>query len=291
MNYSVFDAHCDTLSYLLDFHEDFKSNNAMLDSSRMKIYNHYTQIFACFISPEYRICALERCINMIDIFHQQNINGILSIEGGEMITSIPILHTLHNLGIQMAALTWNHTNHLAGGADDANPKHGLTAFGRTIVKEMNKLNIYIDVSHLNDRSFYDISEIYSLPLIASHSNARAICSHRRNLTDDMFKLIKNSGGCVGINLYPPFLSDNGNADIDDIIRHISHFMELGGENHIGIGADFDGTDGLMPKGICGCQDLYKLFDRLLQLNYTDKQIEKISHLNFERLFAERKNYA
>lgn len=144
--------------------------------------------------------------------------------------------------------------------------------------------MYIDVSHLNDRSFYDIAEISSLPIIASHSNSRSVCKHRRNLTNDMFSIIKNSGGCVGVNFYPPFLNDSGSANIDDIVRHIEHFLDLGGENHIGLGTDFDGTDGLMPTGICGCEDVYKLFDRLLQLNYSEALIEKISHKNFKRLF-------
>lgn len=288
-HYRIFDAHCDTLSYLLDKKERFADSSAMLDGNRMKQYGEYNQIFACFISPEYRSCALERCLNMIDLFHSQNINGILSIEGAEMITSVPILHTLCRLGIRIIALTWNHSNHLAGGADDGDPTHGLSKFGKVILHEMNRLNVFIDVSHLNDRSFYDVANLSSMPIIATHSNSRTVCNHRRNLTDDMFERIKNSGGCVGINFYPPFLSEQSKVGIDDIVRHIEHFMSLGGENHIGIGADFDGTDGLMPDKIQGCQDTYKLFDRLAQLNYSELQIEKISHKNFKRLFmTERK---
>ncbi|MCC8169760.1 MAG: dipeptidase, partial [Oscillospiraceae bacterium] len=113
-----------------------------------------------------------------------------------------------------------------------------------------------------------------------HSNSRRICSHRRNLSDRQFKIICASGGCVGINFYPKFLSDDGNAGIDDIVKHIEHFMALGGENHIGIGADFDGVD-YLPNGIRGCEDTYKVFERLLQLNYKEEQVEKISHKNFE----------
>ena len=290
MKYYVFDAHCDTLSYLLDSGEKFQVNNGMLDRFRLNRYKRYTPAFACFISPKYRSCALERCLKMISMFHNDYYPGILSIEGGEMITSPEILRTLHLLKVKMIGLTWNHSNHLAGGADDENPLSGLTEFGETIVNEMNKLNIYADVSHLNDRSFYDVAQISKKPLIASHSNSRTVCNHRRNLTDDMFEIIKKSGGCVGINFYPPFLNESGNADIDDIIRHIEHFMELDGEDYIGIGADFDGTDGLMPEGICGCQDTYKVFDRLLQLNYTYRQVAKISHRNFERLFKPERKY-
>jgi membrane dipeptidase len=274
---------------MLDTAQEFSENSCMVDLARQNTYESYTQIFACFIAPEYRSCALERCLEMIDLFYKCGINGILSIEGGEMITSLSILRMLSRLGVRIAALTWNFSNHIASGAAESDSRRGLTEFGRQIVKEMNRIGMYIDVSHLNDRSFYDIAELSSAPIIATHSNSRAVCDHRRNLTDDMFEKIIKSGGCAGINLYPPFLNPSEKADIDDIIKHIEHFMELGGENNIGLGADFDGTDGLMPNGIRGCEDTYKIFDRLLQLNYTDEQIEKITHKNFERLFMPERN--
>lgn len=288
-SYSIFDAHCDTLSLMLDTAQEFSHNNCNIDLERQSGYNHYTQIFACFIAPEYRGCALKRCMNMIDLFHRQGIHGILSIEGGDMITSLPILRTLYRLGVKIAALTWNYSNHIAAGVDEPDCRRGLTEFGKKVILEMNRIGMYVDVSHLNDKSFYDIAEISSAPIIATHSNSRAVCGHRRCLTDDMFQLIIESGGCTGINLYPPFLEVSEKANIDSVIRHIEHFMALGGENNIGIGADFDGTDGFLPDGISGCEDLYKIFDRLLQLNYTYEQVEKISHKNFERLFMPERN--
>lgn len=288
--YSVFDAHCDTLSLMLDTGQNFLQNTCNIDLERLRHYKNYTQVFACFIAPEYRSCALERCLNMIDLFHKHSMDGILSIEGGDMITSLPVLRTLGRLGVRIAALTWNYSNHIASGADGPDAERGLTEFGKSVIREMNRMGMYVDVSHLNDKSFYDIAEISSAPIIATHSNSRAVCPHRRNLTDDMFHRIIQSGGCAGINLYPPFLEESGSASVDSVIRHIEHFMALGGENHIGIGADFDGTDGLLPDGIKGCEDLYKIFDRLLQLNYTYEQVEKISHKNFERLFLPERNY-
>ena len=125
-----------------------------------------------------------------------------------------------------------------------------------------------------------------MPIIATHSNSRNICSHPRNLTDEQFKAIIKTNGCVGINFYPLVLNDSKRADIGDIVKHIEHFMELGGENCIGIGADFDGVD-YLPDNIHGCEDIYKVFDRLAQLNYSEEQLEKISHKNFERVFYER----
>lgn len=281
---TIFDAHCDTLSLMLDTDQKFKENTCNIDSSRQSEYKNYIQTFACFIAPEYCSNSMERCLEMIDLFYEQNINGILSIEGGNMITSMSSLRTLRRLGVRIAALTWNYSNHIASGVNETDLNRGLTEFGKKVITEMNKIGMYVDVSHLNDKSFYDVAEISDAPIIATHSNSRSVCGHRRNLTDDMFKLIVSSGGCVGINFYPPFLEESGKADADSIVKHIEHFMELGGENNIGIGADFDGTENNLPIGIRGCQDIYKVFERLLKLNYTDEQIEKISHKNFMRLF-------
>ena len=291
MEYSVFDAHCDTLCKMTDAGADFYENDCEVDLKRLSAYKSYTQVMACFIAPEYRKAAKKRTMSLIDTYHKSadfydsnNVRTILSIESGDGIKTIADLERYHALGVRMAALTWNKSNHIAGGAHERDPERGLTEFGEKVVRQMNELKMYIDVSHLNDRSFYDIAEITKMPIIASHSDSRAVCNHVRNLTDDMFKIIVSSGGCVGINLYPVFLNGTRRAAIDDAVRHIEHFTALGGENHIGIGSDFDGTDGCLPDGINGCRDLYKLFDRLLQLNYTENQVEKISHENFERLF-------
>ena len=291
MEYSVFDAHCDTLCKMTDEGADFYENGCEVDFKRMSEYKSYTQVMACYIAPEYKKTAKRRTLSLIDTYRKTldnadlgNVKTLLSIEGGEGIKTIADLEKYYALGVRMAALTWNKSNHIAGGAHERDLSRGLTDFGKTVVKRMNELNIFIDVSHINDKSFYDVAEISNLPIIASHSNSRSVCSHVRNLTDDMFKIIVNTGGCAGINLYPMFLTKTHHAVIDDAVRHIEHFMELNGENHIGIGADFDGVDGHLPDGISSCEDLYKLFDRLLQLNYTEEQVEKISHENFERLF-------
>ena len=294
MEYSVFDAHCDTLCKMTDEGADFYENNCEVDYKRMSAYKSYTQVMACFVAPEYKKTARRRTKTLIDTYHKAvdgadlgTVKTILSIEGGEGVTTIVDLEEYHALGVKMAALTWNKSNHIAGGAHERDVSRGLTDFGKKVVTRMNELNMLIDVSHLNDKSFYDIVEISDLPVIASHSNSRSVCSHVRNLTDDMFKIIVDTGGCAGINLYPMFLTKTHHAVIDDVVRHIEHFMSLGGENNIGIGADFDGVDHHLPDGISGCQDLYKLFDRLLQLGYTEEQVEKISHKNFERLFDRR----
>lgn len=286
MEYSVFDTHCDTLCAVLDYNKNIQKNDCHVDIARMERYKKYTQVFACFIDPVYKTCAVERTMNLIDTFHKinlpKNVKGILSIEGGEGIYSLSALRNYYRLGVRIAALTWNNTNHIAAGAFETDENKGLTAFGRQVVEEMNRLGMLIDVSHLNRKSFYDIADITDMPIIATHSCSDSICSHRRNLTDKQFEVIKQSGGCVGVNFYPTFLTDKGKCTVDDIVKHIEYFMELGGENHIGVGADFDGVDAL-PDGINGVEDICKVFDRLLRLGYTDEQVEKISHKNFERI--------
>lgn len=288
MKYRVFDAHCDTLCKLNDENASFYENEFNVDKKRMNKYDGYTQIFACWIDPIYKNSAMERFIELSDEFYTKNVSGILSIEGGEMITSLQALRTLKRLGVKIAALTWNYSNHIASGVLEENTERGLTEFGKKVIDEMNRINMLVDVSHLNDKSFYDVAEITKMPIIATHSNSRTICPHKRNLTDEQFKIIVRSGGCTGINFYNEFL-DGENSDIDSIVKHIEHFMSLGGEDCIGIGADYDGVDDELPAGIKGCQDTYKLFDRLLSLNYTDEQVEKISHRNFERLFGGNEN--
>lgn len=295
MEYSLFDTHCDTLCRVRDNNKSLEKNDCHADLSRMTRYKSCTQVFACFIDPVYKSCAAQRAMELIDTFYQntkdmpKNVKAILSIEGGEGIDSLSALRNYYRLGVRIAALTWNFSNHIAAGAMEKDETKGLTEFGKKVVKEMNRLGMLIDVSHLNDKSFYDIADCTEEPIIATHSNSRAVCRSRvicpveRNLTDDQFNVIKQSGGCVGINFFPDFLNESGKAGIDDIVRHIDHFMEIGGEDNIGIGADFDGVD-CLPEGINGVQDTYKVFDRLLQLGYSDNQVEKISHKNFERIF-------
>lgn len=292
MRYSVFDTHCDTLCSVLDGGKSINSNDCHVDMERMKEYENYTQVFACFIDLIYRDSAVERTLKLIDTYHQsinnlpENVHTMLSIEGGEGITSLSMLRNYYRLGVKIVALTWNFSNHIASGAFEKDNQRGLTDFGKTVVKEMNNLGMFIDVSHLNRKSFYDIASISQMPIIATHSCSDSVCNHVRNITDDQFRIIRESGGCVGINFYPDFLTEERECSAQDIVRHINYFMELGGEDNIGIGADFDGVDKL-PNGISGVQDTYKVFDRLKKEGYTDMQIEKISHKNFERVL-ERK---
>lgn len=281
-HYNIFDAHCDTLSLIAD---GTAAEKCAVTAAGIAGYDSYTQMFACFIAPCHRERAMDRFIRIADLFDgiDMGCGKLLSIEGAEMIRNVEDVDLLHSRGVRCAALTWNDTNALAGGADD--PGAGLTPLGKSVIRRMEELGITVDVSHLNDRSFYDVMSVVSLPVIATHSNSRAVCCHRRNLTDEMFSLIRESGGAVGINLYPPFLTGTNEACAADAARHILHWLEIGGGDAVGIGADFDGTDGLLPRDIRGCGELYRLFDELAALGVSETEIEAITHINFEKVLV------
>lgn len=288
-SYSVFDAHCDTLCCVYDNGGNIVKNNYNTDVSRMREYKKYSQIYAMFISPDFHNTPKDRMKALYNIYRSSDFNGVipyLSLEGGEVIESLEDIDYLHSISVRCVNLTWNNSNKICGGADD--PTKGLTPFGKDVIRKLNEKGIFIDVSHLNDKSFYQIAEITTKPLVATHSNSRHICNHRRNLTDEMFKIICESGGCVGINLYPLFVNDTGKCNIDHVILHIEHFLSIDGKNHIGVGADFDGVSNNLPQGINGCQDLYKIFDKMTELGYSEDIIEKFTHKNFEKIFAEEK---
>lgn len=284
--YSIFDAHCDTLCHIADKGVSIQNNDCSIDKNYMLKYKKYTQVFACFIDPMYYDNPKARFDTLYKSFKAQDFSGInpvLSLEGGEVIESLEDVEYLYQCGVRCATLTWNNTNKLAGGVDDE--ESGLTKFGKSVIGKMEELGILIDVSHLNDKSFYDVASIITRPIIATHSNSRRICGHRRNITDDMFKIIRDSGGCVGINLYPLFLTENEKCTADDALLHIEHFMSLDGESSIGIGSDFDGIP-YTPYGLEDCGKLHILLDKLKEIGTQKETVEKISHKNFERVFGE-----
>ena len=305
MKYSLIDTHCDTLGRVFDEKSSLFGNSFHVDLKRCN-YKEYTQFFAAFIDPLYKGRECERARDLIGCLKSEiaknsekiafcksyddylqnkgKIRAFLSLEGGESITDLDALYKFYNEGVRLIALTWNYSNHIAGGTLDDENK-GLTLFGKKVIGEMNRLGIIPDVSHLNDKSFWDVIEESKKPVIASHSNSRKICKNPRNLTDEQFLAIKNKGGFVGINLYPPFLCEGIDAGISDIIAHIEHFLSLGGEDNIGIGADMDGVDKL-PRDFSGYWDVCKIFEELLRLGVREDVVNKISHTNMERILQE-----
>ena len=293
----IFDAHCDTLD-LLKPSDTMNTSNTHYNFVKAANYDTHIQITDIWVNNKEHD-VISRVDALTDRFYEETKNisviktsgdhknakgvcAMLGIEGGEGIGgSVKRLKYLYERGVRLVTLTWNHENELSGTAFENGA--GLKPFGREAVREMENLGIMVDVSHISDKGFYDVLEITSKPFIASHSNSRSVCPVSRNLTDGMFLELVKKGGVTGINLCPGFLGKT--PGIDTIAAHIEHFMSLGGEDNVGIGADFDGIPAL-PEGICGTEDLYKIFDRLLSLNYSRELCEKIAYKNMARVFEE-----
>jgi len=306
----IVDAHCDTAKSAYEQGADLFRNSFHLDIERLLQSGERVQFFAAFPDQnKFRNNALTRVLAIIDeVYRAQEQHGkqfaictnaqeigrairegkvaaLLSVEGGECLNGeLSILRQLYRLGVRSMLLTWNYRNLLADGAE-VEHGGGLTDFGRLVVAEMNRLGMIIDVSHLCEASFNDVLSLTSRPVIASHSNAGAVCGHVRNLNDTQLKAIAANGGVVGINFYPRFLNNTDQASIDDVVKHIEHICSVTGENHIGIGADFDGID-CTPEGLEGTQCIPALFERLEQLNYSTVLLEKIAGLNFMRVIKQ-----
>jgi len=230
----IVDAHCDTITKIMEKGTQLRKNDCHVDIDRLKAKGNYVQFFAAFIDPAYcQAYALKRALQIIDEFYRQievnkddimiccnyndieeavkanKIAAVLSIEGGEALQGdLGVLRMLYRLGVRSICLTWNHRNEIADGVKDESSGGGLTPFGREVVKEMNRLGMLIDLSHISKTGFWDVLECTSAPVIVSHSNAQRLCAHRRNLTDKQIMAVKDNGGVIGINLYPEFLNNS-----------------------------------------------------------------------------------
>jgi membrane dipeptidase len=307
----IFDAHCDTALELYLRKKDLYSSDCHNDIKRMKKQQKFVQTFAVFVDPDdYMFTELRNAIEILENFisqtekynahinicrsyseiietlNQDKIAGLISIEnGGALQGSLSALRIFYRLGVRSICLVWNNRNEIADGVGDLSSGGGLTDFGRKVVKKMNDLGMIVDVSHMTEKGFWDVIEVSRSPIIASHSNSKAICNHNRNLTDQQIMAVKSNNGVIGINLYPYFLNESGNASIDDVIKHIEHISSLAGPEIVGLGADFDGIE-KTPEGIKGVEDIHKIFERLGQLNYTDEFIEGFAGKNFLRVVKE-----
>lgn len=209
---------------------------------------------------------------------------MLSVEGGEVFE--PGIHTVQlyrDKGVRMAALLWNNENALGYPAKSGD-RRGLTDYGLQVAREMQRVGMAVDVSHLNEAGFYDLFAKTDRPPMASHSCCRALCDHFRNLTDDQLRLMIREGGFVGVNFYPHFLSEDGKADAALVARHIDHICQLGGAEIVGFGSDFDGIE-TTPDNVRHPADIPNLLDELRRLGYDDAAIAGIAGENLKRYFA------
>jgi membrane dipeptidase len=198
-------------------------------------------------------------------------SAILTIEGPAGFGFDPqLLQDLYAVGFRISSLGWNEKNVLTGSHKTGG---GLTELGREYVKEAQRLGMIVDVSHISDEGFWDIMDITEKPIVATHSNSRAVCGNSRNLTDDMFRAICRSGGVAGFNQCAPFVGEN--CDLDSVCDHFLHFLELDPDgDHIALGGDLDGCDAL-PAGFDGVQSYPAMAQRLLERGVDEQILRKI----------------
>ncbi len=205
--------------------------------------------------------------------------AVMTLEGGDFINCENDIDFLKSLGIKVITLTWNKSNALACSCVDEEDT-GLRDFGRKILKKMESLDIIPDFSHASDKTFFESMEILKKPAFITHSNSRSIIPVKRNITDEMFLMLKKNNGVCGINFYRDFAGKN----IDDLKKHIYHFLHLGGENNIAFGSDFDGADPLVsPIKIFKDTDL--IINSLLKDNINEEIIRKIAYKNVLRILG------
>lgn len=303
MKFPVFDLHCDTALALLgeDMNHagDLNKNNGHIDLERASELPGYCQCFACFTTPgmeewgkvspvvvfERELVTIQReidknsdrialayCAEDVESNLENGImSAILTIEGPAGFGFDPeLLEDLYQIGFRMSSLGWNEKNPLTGSHITGG---GLTELGKRYVHKAQNLGMLIDVSHISDEGFWDIMDITGAPVIATHSNSRFVCDVSRNLTDDMFKAICETGGVAGFNQCDAFVGED--PDLDTVCRHILHFLEFDPEaKHIALGGDLDGCDKL-PKGFDGIQSYPRMAERLLAHGVSEKMLMNI----------------
>ncbi len=215
------------------------------------------------------------------------LSSILTIEDGAFLENkIERLDEAYEMGVRMIGLIWNHENCLAypNNRDKAAHERGLKVFGMDVIERMNELGMVIDCSHLNEGGFFDVAKLSKKPFMASHSCARALCDHPRNLSDEQLHVLGEKGGVVGINFYGAFLNESGDAaSFDRIIEHLKYMKDKAGIDAIALGSDFDGID---DNGeLVDFTGYVPLMDKMSK-HFSDDEIEKISHLNAMRVFRE-----
>jgi membrane dipeptidase len=331
----VVDTHNDVTSPITDQGYDLGARDTtgkmQTDIPRMKEGGLDAEFFAIYVAAKYAKegGAARRALDMIDGVYEQirrhpeslemaftaddirrihkagKIASLMGIEGGHAIEdSLGALRMFHRLGVRYMTLTHTNTSNWADSAgginNPAEKRHGgLNEFGREVVREMNRMGMMVDISHIADETFQDVIEVSQAPIIASHSSCRALTNVPRNLTDDMLRALAKNGGVVMINFYNGFINTEyakpgapyptkpaDKATMEMLMQHFEHAIKVAGIDHVGIGSDFDGIDGLAPTGMEDVSKLPAITYELLKRGYSENDVKKVLGENLLRVMAE-----
>lgn len=319
----IFDGHCDTLIDLREGERKFTerhepdpegelTESRHIDLPRLLEGGVTAQIFACFVRDQFLPAdATNEALRLIDAFYgavddslnglslattaaeverakaKGKVVGVLSLEGAEALEGdLAILRVFYRLGVRALGLTWNHRNQAADGVGETRTGGGLTEFGVKLVCEANRLGIILDIAHLAPAGVRDVLKLSDAPVVNSHTCARALCDHPRNLTDEQLEGVAATGGLGAITFVPNFLADNGEgAALARVLDHIDHMVKVMGVEHVGLGSDFDGFGGVLP-GLEDVTRLPKLTSGLVARGYSHEDVAKILGGNYLRVFRQ-----
>lgn len=305
----LFDAHCDTILSCFTSGCSLRRNGGHIDLLRGGRYRPYAQFFAIWGEAGLMGEAREETLfwRELALFQRELENNsdlvrfcasgadadkaasegraaaFLSVEGAGLLgCDLRMLRSAYLAGVRAVNITWNHANILSG-TNVEEPTRGLSGAGREFVREMQRLGMLVDVSHISEPGFWDVLETAARPVMASHSNAKALCGHTRNLSDEQFRALVQNGGVAGLNLCPDFLG--GGATAGTCADHIEHFLSLGGAKHICIGGDLDGIE-RMPDGMTGIESVQKIYEELRRRGHGVALLEDIFYNNLARVVTE-----
>lgn len=283
-----FDLHCDTLTAAFRSRQSLQNNTLQIDLLRARCFDRYAQFFAVFVPDdmpeqhrwEYTEALLQQARQAAEKHDKKGLFRLLcAIENAAAIGGdLQRLSLCADLGVKYITITWNGSN-LWGNGCCTSCEKGLTALGKQGVSQMNRLGIFPDVSHLNQAGFWDVLDSAEGAVLATHTACRALCDHQRNLTDEQITALAQSGGLIGLTLYPPHL---GGDDFETAERHLVHLWEKAGEEHVAIGADLDG----IPKPAGGKDILVipRFYRYLCRKNYEERLLKRLFFGNCNDFF-------
>ena len=299
MSFYIADAHCDFLYGAMQYGYSMGTSvrDQMVTLNNLKAGHVALQTFACWTDAQLHMPRMQQCLTMIDCFYRMldedpalvpfdasfdpssgKIGCVLTVEGGEPCEgSIAMVRVLHRLGVRAMTFTWNSNNELAGAALGKRQK-GLTLLGREMVREMNRVNMAVDVAHLSDEGIRDVLDISTRPIMASHSNARAVFDHPRSLPDPLIREIALQGGVIGVSFYSPQLVKKGRASYRDVAEQIMHIVSVGGVRCCCIGSDFDGMSS-SASALKSSAEFPLLCEELLKVGFSEQEVSRIAFGN------------
>ncbi len=308
----VFDGHCDTVLRVLDGKCSFtqRSQQGHVDLPRLRDGGVDAQVFACCVAYTQADRPLTSFLRMADALHGEveahpdelvlalrageidqahrdgKIACVLSMEGAEPLEGeLAVLREVYRLGLRNIGLVWSGRNELGSGVfGEGIDEDGLSDFGREVVREANRLGIMVDVSHLNEAGFWDVIDIAEKPVVASHSNARKLHDHPRNLWDEQIQAIAKTGGLVGV-VFTFLTEDRTAATLDHVLDQIDYMVNLVGPDHVGLGSDFDGIK-YTPAGLEDVSQMPAITRGLLERGYAGEDVARILGGNWLRVFRE-----